>query len=105
MRSKRFGAKMARMYKFAPALALTLAACAHKPPAVEVRTVEVPVIRVTHCLDAKDIPAKPKGLPSPRPSTITAALDVAVATALDYANYADKADAILRGCATRSTTP
>lgn len=70
-----------------------------KEPGIEVRTVEVPVIRVTSCLQEKDIPAKPRGLPARRPKSISAALDVAVAAALEGQNYADKADALLRGCA------
>lgn len=82
------------------ALAILSAGCARKEPAVEVRTVEVPVIRVQKCLDGKDIPRKPARLASvKRPTSIKAALDLAVAKALEGETYADKADALLRGCA------
>ena len=79
-------------------LALLAAGCKHQEPAVEIRTVEVPVVRVTSCMDAKDIPAKPGPLPR-RPGSISAALDVAVAKVLELTSYAEKADAVMRGCA------
>lgn len=79
-------------------LCLCLAGCATKPPAVEVRTVEVPVLRIEKCVAEKDIPRKPGPLPK-RPKTISSALDVAVAKILEMQTYADKADALLRGCA------
>jgi hypothetical protein len=76
-----------------------LAACATKPtPGIEVRTVEVPVIRVEKCLSPGDIPAKPKALP-PRPKSAGGALDVAVAKVLEWEIYGDKAEAVLKGCA------
>lgn len=81
-------------------IALALAGCSTKPPAVEVRTVEVPVIRVEQCVARKDIPTKPGALPK-RPKGISAALDIAVAKVLELQTYADKADALIRGCATK----
>ncbi len=80
-------------------IALAVSGCATRPPAVEVRTVEVPVIRAEKCVAEKDIPKRPAGLPSPRPKNITSALDVAVAKVLELTSYAEKADALLRGCA------
>lgn len=79
-------------------LALLLGGCAHKEPAIEVRTVEVPVVRVEHCIAAKDIPARPSPLPK-RPKHISSALDIAVAKILELQSYAEKADALLKGCA------
>lgn len=90
-------AAMRKILVIAAALAVT--ACSSPEPGIDVRTVEVPVIRVTTCLQEKDIPKKPTGLPARRPKSISQALDVAVAKVLEGQNYADKADALLRGCA------
>ncbi len=79
-------------------LCLALAGCASVPPAVEVRTVKVPVIRVEHCLTPGDVPKRPGSLPK-RPASISAALDVAVAHILAWQSYGEKADAVLKGCA------
>ena len=79
-------------------LCLALAGCASAPPAVDVRTVRVPVVRVEKCLAPADVPKRPGALPK-RPSTISAALDVAVAKILEWQNYGDRADAVLKGCA------
>lgn len=79
---------------------LCAAACSHTQPAVEVRTVEVPVIRVEHCLAAADVPRKPSALPK-RPATMRAALDIAFAKVLELTSYAEKADALLQGCAAK----
>lgn len=85
--------------KYILPLALLLAGCAHKEPAVEVRTVETTVTRVEKCIAKQDVPAKPEGLPKPRPKNISSALDISVAKVLELLSYADKADALLRGCA------
>lgn len=78
---------------------LALAGCAGKPlPAVEVRTVEVPVLRVEKCIAKADVPAKPAALPK-RPQAIGKALDVAVAKVLEWQTYGDRADAVMKGCA------
>lgn len=93
---------MKRLICLAPALlaASLLSSCATPPPpAVQVRKVEVPVLRTEKCIEAKDIPAKPAGLPKPRPKAIGSALDIAVAKVLELLSYANKADALLRGCA------
>ena len=79
-------------------LALLLAGCAHKEPGVDVRTVEVPVLRVEKCVAGKDIPKVPAALPK-RPKNVSNALDLAVAKVLEYQRYAAKADAVLKGCA------
>lgn len=80
-------------------LAFVLAGCAGKPPpAVDVRTVEVPVVRVEKCLEVADLPRRPAALPK-RPATIGAALDVAVAKILEWQTYGDRADAVMKGCA------
>ena len=78
-------------------LAAALAACKSAPPAVEVRTVEVPVIRVERCLAAGDMPPQPAALPK-RPGTISAALDVAVAKVLEWQSYGARAAAAMKGC-------
>jgi hypothetical protein len=91
--------RMARSVVLLATIAL-LAGCSSPEPGIEVRTVEVPgPIRVTQCIDAKDIPRKPAALPRPRPKNISQALDVSVAKVLEHQSYADKADALLRGCA------
>lgn len=79
-------------------LFVALAGCATKPPAVDIRTVQVPVIRVEKCIAPGDVPKRPGPLPK-RPATISAALDIAVAKVLEMTSYAEKADALLRGCA------
>lgn len=79
-------------------LCLVLAGCAHKEPAVEIRTVEKIVTRVEKCIAPADVPKKPGPLPK-RPGSISAALDVAVAKVLELQTYAEKADAAMRGCA------
>ena len=80
-------------------LALLLAGCAGKSePAVEIRTVEVPVLRVEKCVAEKDIPRVPGALPK-RPTNVSSALDLAVAKVLEFQKYAAKADAVMRGCA------
>ena len=80
-------------------LPLLLAGCAHKvQPAIEVRTVEVPVIRVEKCIALADIPKVPADLPK-RPPGISAALDIAVAKVLELQTYVSKADPLLKGCA------
>ena len=87
-----------RKMQIAIAAAL-LAGCAGKaPPAVEVRTVEVPVVRVEKCIAKRDIPTKPGPLPK-RPKAISQALDVAVAKVLEWQSYGDRADAVMKGCA------
>jgi hypothetical protein len=78
--------------------ALLVSGCATKPPAVEVRTVQVPVIRVERCLAVADVPRKPGALPK-RPKDIRAALDVALAKVLEWQGYGERTDAVLRGCA------
>ena len=78
--------------------ALALSACAARQPAVEIRTVEVPVLRVETCFNASDLPKVPSGLPK-RPSTVSSALDVAIAKVIELQGYAAKADALLKICA------
>lgn len=78
---------------------LLLAACAHSEPAVDVRTVEVPVIRVDKCVATKDIPARPAPLPK-RPKSISAAVDLLLAKVRSWELWGDKVDPLLRGCAT-----
>lgn len=75
-----------------------LAGCASPQPGVEVRTVEVPVIRVERCIAESDIPRRPSNLPK-RPSSISAALDLAYAKVLEWQSYGARADGALRGCA------
>lgn len=77
---------------------VALAGCATKPPAVEVRTVQAPVIRVEKCVSPSDVPKRPDPLPK-RPATISAALDIAVAKVLEWQIYGDRASAVLKGCA------
>lgn len=79
-------------------LTITLSACATPHPAVEIRTVEVPVLRVETCFNAADLPKVPSGLPK-RPSTVSSALDVAVAKVIELQGYAAKANALLTICA------
>jgi hypothetical protein len=79
-------------------LTLLAAGCAHKEPAMQVRTVEVPVLRVEKCVAAGDVPRRPAALPK-RPKSISAALDLAVAKVLEWQSYGDRADAVLKGCA------
>lgn len=79
---------------------LALAGCGRTvTPAVETVTVKVPVIRTEKCVARADIPAVPAGLPRPRPRAIATALDLAVAKVLEFQTYAEKANALLRGCA------
>ncbi len=77
---------------------LLLAGCAAKEPAVEIRTVSVPVVRVEKCVTEKDIPKVPAALPK-RPKSISNALDLAVAKVLEFQKYSVKADAVMKGCA------
>ena len=77
--------------------ALALGGCATRQPAIEIRTVEVPVLRVETCFEKADLPKVPSGLPK-RPSTVSSALDVAVAKVIEFQGYAAKADALLNIC-------
>lgn len=79
-------------------MALALGGCATRQPAVEIRTVEVPVLRVETCFNASDLPKVPAGLPK-RPSTVSSALDIAVAKVIELQGYAAKANALLNICA------
>lgn len=79
-------------------LSALLAGCAHDQAGIDVRTVEVPVIRVERCIAAGDIPVPPADLPT-RPANISAALDLAVAKVFEWQTYGAKAGAVLRGCA------
>lgn len=80
----------------AAASLILLSACASKP-AIEVRTVRVEVPVPVACVAAADVPQRPGPLP-PRPEDARQALDQAMAKLLEYFGYADKADAVLRGC-------
>ncbi len=80
-----------------PAL-LLLGACATRP-GIAVRTVTAPVVRVETCVAIADIPAPPAALPR-RPASAVVALDLAVAKLLEWTSYGEKADAVMRGCAT-----
>lgn len=80
----------------AAASLILLSACASKP-AIEVRTVRVEVPVPVACVAVADVPVRPGPLP-PRPEDARQALDLAVAKILEYFGYADKADAVLRGC-------
>lgn len=81
------------------AIPVLLAACGSTPRGVEVRTIEVPVLRVEKCLSPPLIPVQPGKLPSPRPENVSRALDLSVAKVLQWEQYGGKADALLRGCA------
>lgn len=81
----------------AAASLILLSACASKP-AIEVRTVRVEVPVPVACVAIADVPERPGPLP-PRPEDARQALDLAMAKILEYFGYADKADAVLRGCA------
>ena len=78
--------------------ALALSGCATAQRGIEVRTVEVPVLRVETCIDEADIPRRPGPLPR-RPASAVAALDIAIAKLLEWTSYGEKADALLKGCA------
>lgn len=75
-----------------------LAGCSTAQPAIEVRTVDVPVLRVEKCVTGSDIPKRPSDLPK-RPASISAALDLTYAKVLEWQGYGARADAVLRGCA------
>lgn len=77
--------------------ALVLTGCAHK--AVQVRTVEVPVIRVTKCLAEQDIPSRPSDLGKRSTSNARILADLLLAKVRQWEAYGDKADAVLKGCA------
>lgn len=83
------------MTRAAPAIALLLlAGCATtKTVAVEV---PVPVA----CVRGEDIPARPAGL-GPVPADKSTALSRALERLLDWAEYGERADALLRACAGR----
>lgn len=76
-----------------------LAACQTAQPAVEVRTVEVPVIRVQRCIDPATIPNRPAKLQSPRPPDARRALDLAVAKVMQWERYGGEAHVLMNGCA------
>lgn len=92
-------------YVIAFAILMLLPSCKTMTPAVEVRTVEIAVDRPVYCLEAKDIPAKPKPLEK-RPDNAQSALDVAMAKLVELmgakldgsSGYIAKADSALRGC-------
>lgn len=79
-------------------LILLLAGCSSTKPAVEVRTVEVPVIRVEKCVETAKVPRKPGAL-GKRPTVIRAAVDTLLAKVREWELYGDRADVVLRGCA------
>lgn len=76
-----------------------LAGCATKQPAIQVRTVEVPVIRVEKCVREADLPVRPGRLATPRPKNASRALDLAVAKVMAWERYGGEASALLKGCA------
>ena len=80
----------------AAASLILLSACASKP-AIEVRTVRVEVPVPVACVAIADVPERPGPLP-PRPEDARQALDLAVAWALKWQGYGEKANAVLQGC-------
>lgn len=84
-------------------LLVALAACAStRQPAVQIETVEVPVIRVETCVEPEIIPNRPDPLPK-RPASLSSALDLAYAKVREWMGYGELADPIMRGCARRSS--
>lgn len=81
----------------APALLLLLSAgCATTQPRIQ--RVEVPV--QVACVKGEDIPSRPGGL-GPLPADKSTALSRALERLLDWAEYGERADALLRACASR----
>lgn len=79
--------------------ALLLAGCSTTEPVVEIRTVEVPVVRVEQCVASADIPARPAPL-GRRPSRDARVLaDLLLAQVKRWEGYGAVADPLLRGCA------
>lgn len=78
---------------------LPLIGCATPDPIIRTNTVTVQVPVTVHCVDAKDVPTIPKT--SMRKDADTRQLAAAAAADV-YAlqDYAVKADALLRSCAT-----
>lgn len=87
------------------ALLVTLAACSTPQPGIEVRTVEVPVIRTQKCLDAANVPQRPAKLQSPRPPNASRALDLAVSKVMQWERYGGEAHVLLNGCAAPAEMP
>lgn len=80
--------------------AMALTACATRAPVHEIRTQEVAVTHVERPVTEQQVreiaPPAPMG---PRPSTLRAALDLAVAKLCEYVGYADRADPLLQHAA------
>lgn len=81
------------------AIPVLLAACNTAQSGVEIRTVEVPVLRVEKCVKTTDIPQRPARLATPRPNNASRALDLAVAKVMQWERYGGEAHALLNGCA------
>lgn len=77
---------------------LFLAACT-PTSGIEVRTVEVPVIRTVNCLSFSDWPNEPAPLSlMERPKESARALDIAVATILKWESHGAKTRALASAC-------
>lgn len=69
-------------------------------PGIKVEKVEVPVIQVQHCVETKDIPAKPAALGAKKmPTLLEDQVRVALAKIGEWTKYGNSTDPILRGCA------
>jgi hypothetical protein len=78
--------------------ALGAAACAHGP--TEIRTQEVAVTHVERAITPDQVRAVAPPAPmGPRPSSMSAALDLAIAKLCEYVGYADRADTLLQHAA------
>lgn len=80
--------------------ALALSACATPAPIHDIRTQEVAVTHVERAVTEQQVreiaPPAPMG---PRPSALSAALDLAVAKLCEYVGYAGRADPLLQHAA------
>lgn len=80
------------------ASALALAGCASSQPGIDVRTVEVPVVRVEKCIAAEDVPETPPWLGRRKSRDARVLADILLARVFEWQVYGKKVEAVMKGC-------
>lgn len=79
-------------------LALLVGACATaRPPAVQVKYVDRPILVQKECVQKGDVPSRPQSLGA-TPHSLEVVARLALAKVAEYEAYANKADPIMASC-------